>query len=240
MRASKHPIAPYTLLSSTFGQLVEGKMKKKLLAWASLIAILPATSLAVPTVYTYTGTPYTRFLESDSGMPGAYDTTMSVTGFIALSDSLTPNTTTDFGVPGAPSILSYSFFDGRVTHTNHNATVSPLLIFTTDSSGAISDWQVHLERADALLPNGATFAELNTVGGPTCAFTISCDNAFIAIGGIGGDAALSADLTTGTWTVTAVPEPSAYALFLAGLGLVGLAAKRRKFMRFEFDQMAPN
>ena len=34
----------------------------------------------------------------------------------------------------------------------------------------------------------------------------------------------------GTWTVAAVPEPSTYALLLAGLALVGFSAKRHMSM----------
>ena len=40
---------------------------------------------------------------------------------------------------------------------------------------------------------------------------------------------MSALALDGTVTVTSVPEPGSYAMFAAGLGLMGLIARRRRF-----------
>lgn len=91
-----------------------------------------------------------------------------------------------------------------------------------------------------ILTDSANFTLASLTSGSTIAYTAPTTSAFSFSNVAAGTYALTAsgtitDLTTkyaGTWigasyTVTAVPEPETYAMFLAGLGIMGAIARRR-------------
>jgi hypothetical protein len=192
-------------------------MKTKLvLACASLLALLPATGLAVPTVYSYTGPFYSEII--DSAYPGTYTTSMRVTGLVTFAEKIAPNTIVNIAL-GNPSVLSYGFNDGRFDYNLGNVYQGQL-VFETDASGGVAEWFVSVNIAPA---PGVPNSHASTRSNPCNASNV-CDAAYV-------QEKFNYDRANvygaGSWTVTAIPEPQTYALFLAGIALVGFAAHRR-------------
>lgn len=87
-----------------------------------------------------------------------------------------------------------------------------------DANGAVDDWNIsalNLGAGDTLSSNG---------GGDTIDYQIT---------GHGSEYRYHADAAAGSWAVSgnavsAVPEPAGYAMLAAGLGLIGLIARRRR------------
>lgn len=188
---------------------------KKILACASVAALLPATGFAIPTIYTYTGAPFSSFVDF-AGIPGAYDNSMRVTGSVTLADALAPNTALTNVIP-----TSFSFSDGRTQITNANLDSNSInfISLATNASGGVGGWDVSLRRVSGL-PSPADVAFI----GSTSPCSGQCDIGVLAMG-VSNDEGVST--LPGTWNVTPVPEPSTYALFLAGIALVGFAAHRQ-------------
>ena len=84
---------------------------KLVLACASLVALLPATGLAVPTVYSYTG-PFYSEIDDPALPPGTYTTSMRVTGSVTLAEKIAPNGVVNVNVLDS-SVLAFDFNDGR-------------------------------------------------------------------------------------------------------------------------------
>src|SRR5262245_45489765 len=104
------------------------------LAGALTLSCVLAEQARAVAVYTYTGNLFT-LATNDDPPAGNYNLTMSVSGFFSLASPL-PG-----GLNGADitaSVQSFSFFDGRNTLTNSDA--SSLFIVSTDVGGAITNW----------------------------------------------------------------------------------------------------
>ena len=193
---------------------------KTLLLSATLAALLPSTGLAVPTVYTFTGAPYTQ-IEDSPEIPGTYDTSMRVTGSLTLAAPLAPNTPRRGVDP-----TSFAFSDGRLASAFTQDNIDPLVGITffslgTNAGGDVVDWDFEVARGASGLPSPATFA---AVAGSTISGQYRTVG-FLSIDGNRTDE--GRNFFGGTWTVTPIPEPSTYALFLAGIAIVGFAAHRR-------------
>jgi hypothetical protein len=206
-------------------------MKKTLLACASVFALLPTTSAAVPTVYTYTGQPYTN-IHDDIVPTGSYTTDMRISGSLTLRDALGPDadvTVTNIDelydpLRGDLRPLSFRFTDGReVYDSTSDRIIYTFFRFDTDSSGMVETWDIYLASEPRSVPD-AQHAHLNS-GTPPCVNSFGCDHVDIETEVEPRD--LAGTFANGTWTVTPVPEPESYALFLAGIALLGFVAKRR-------------
>jgi len=191
-------------------------MKKKLLSCACL-TLLPATAFAVPTIYTYTGTPYTTIVDQ-TPPPGTYTTEMRLTGSITLADAIAADSAVLFSDASA-DLQALTFNDGRRSYGQANVTPGSVNIsLTTDTSGAISSWSLGMFR------NAPTAGILGHFLSFSSCASIACDTVFLHAAAAAADVGQSA--LPGSWTITAVPEPSAYALFVAGIALVGFDVHR--------------
>jgi len=190
---------------------------KLIIACASLSALLPGTSIAVPTIYSYVGTPYTPFWNGIT-IPGAYTNSMRLTGSITLKEAIAPDS--HISTRGhRPEVLAFSFNDGRVEHTKANAPSFAQFILLTNASGGIEHWNILIRRYI-----DPWTAVLSTYG--NCDPGFWCDDVELSPeDGRRGDRAYT--VLKGSWTVTPVPEPSTYALFLAGIAIVAVAARLR-------------
>jgi hypothetical protein len=194
---------------------------KAVLLCASVLALAPPISTAVPTVYSYTGAFYTEINDSPF-VPGSYTSAMRLAGSITLADAIASSSSISIGWD-SPTVLAASFDDGRFTYTKGSTPgFGGALSLSTDATGAISNWNVSVSRPDPAPGISSATAR----SGFICALVIEpCD--FASVSSPIGAVENSFSIELGAWTITAVPEPSKYAFILAGLGLVGYAAHRR-------------
>jgi len=124
-------------------------MKHTLVASAALL-LASATVLAAPTVYTYTGAPFTSSGGDAANVPGAYTTSMRIRGSITLSEAMAPGGSLSFLVgTGDPRVVRFSFNDGRTEFTHENGLhAGSQFDLTANASGDISAWYVALTRRD--------------------------------------------------------------------------------------------
>ena len=176
-----------------------------LVACVSLLSFSATVNAAI-TTYTYTGNNF-------DSVKGPYTTSHSVSGSITLSNALASNLSSFTTV----SPTSFSFSDGINTVTNTTANVGSLFAFKTDSIGNIFQWQV------TVYIGSVNQFSIATVNAPSL-YPIY-DQVIVNSGNSAYGQILN---NPGTWTVATVPEPETNAMILAGLGLMGAVARRRK------------
>ena len=157
--------------------------------------------------YAYTGLDFTTAV-------GSYSTSDSVTGDFTVLTQLSNGL-------HVITPLSYSFSDGVQTLTNLN---SKAVISVVVSSGKISTWTVDLYTGATAATSGAevistTYTSFLKVDFGTEDYTNPLSVNF-------GERTTSTDLK-GSWNVSAVPEPSTWALMLLGFAGIAFAGYRR-------------
>lgn len=172
---------------------------------AALSAMFPASSSA-DVIYTYTGNDFTT-------VTAPYTLTDSVTGYFDLTAALGNSTG-----PQSITPVAFSFSDGVDTITSSNASSASFNI-TTGPSGDITSWDISI-----LNQPGIGEDAIYTHNTPYLPLTVPGDEGALVAGGSGGFNANA----PGTWAVTAVPEPSTWAMMLLGFAGIGFMAYRRK------------
>jgi hypothetical protein len=199
----------------TFRVSLAGANRKAARVYGGLaagFAVLALGASAHAATYVYTGNDFNSFTE-----PSAYTTSDSVTGSITLASPL-PDGVDTFNLVPSADIQSFSFSDGLQTLTNTNATGSSFA-FETDASGNITFWQVTVFKGTVASDSIAT------VNAPTI-LGVFDDGVFQnSMGEI--------QKMPGTWTLMSsgapgVPEPTTWAMMLAGFGGLGVAMRRRR------------
>lgn len=150
------------------------------------------------------------FAENKSGVAG--DFTVSVGGILTLTVNALHTLNSNAMVS---QTLSLSAYDGLVNFGGTSGTISPFGPVQFVGSAIYSD--------------GATLSGLSGNG----QFSTSLTDVFKTAGGgnvvYAGSAKVNAYATvTYNYEVTAVPEPETYGMLLAGLGLLGVVARKRK------------
>lgn len=182
-----------------------------------------ASNLALASVvYSYDGKKFNSF-----SSPTSYDISNFITGTVTLANLLPANTTYE------PAIMDFSFFDGVQT-IDQDDPVDVLFRFTTDISGAITDWKVTLKTPVPAMPlSGFIEYSIITVNeGTHFEDTGSISTATYPVPGVlvwERDFGTILDLP-GLWTTSEVPIPATAWLFGSGLlGLFGVARRKKQF-----------
>jgi hypothetical protein len=188
-----------------------------------LVVLGAARSARADETYTFVGQPFQGFaLDSDCSP------TCQIMGSFTVAQPLAANlNNVNF------TAESFSFTDSFYIYTNLNPTAFGFFrSFSTDSSGAIVEWDVNLEELQPPTSNPFSPTDSSLDWGYNFEFgevdTSSSDNVF------GPDGLSQSIGFTGKWTSApgdaAVPEPGSAALVGVGFGLVmllGAVGRRR-------------
>ena len=196
-------------------------MIRRLLLGLAALLITGAANAAV--TYSYTGNTF-LYIGGCCGVS-------HVSGSFTVAGALAANSTY---ANLAGTITNYAFTDGRTTFNSGNDSGGNLFTIETDALGNISEWQIDINSAfGSINTHSYYYASIDPIPGPPNdnglldhvnvfndynAYSFCCGNP----NGQNG--------IEGVWAMSGVgvPEPKTYALLLAGLGLLGFAARRAK------------
>jgi hypothetical protein len=223
-------------------------MFSRLLAVLAFVG-LATPSLAVPVTYSYTGANYSDFENPNFVWYEPFNSSMSLTASITLSEALLPDTRTsilswtydlfgNWSASIAARFLSATIFDGITTYQaslipGNAPTFPPIccisymsLALVTDSSGDIVDWSLAAQR---LAPRGVQ-------KGWHATSSASGETAFRQEGP--NETYRAASSSPGIWSMAEYAQPPATVplpaplLFLAsGLGLLALLRRHPGSLR---------
>lgn len=196
---------------------------------------LASMSEAATVTYTYTGNNFTNFTPDTPLVPGSYDSSMRISGFVTLNAPLAPNlvASTSDADNVIASAVDFSFNDGRQTFdtADFGLVGAAVISFSTDALGTITGWKVQFDRRASATNLGdiaggfgsdSSSFDAGTLG--ICASQPTCTN-FPSEGFFVS--------TPGFWTVskdglTPVPLPAGLPLILTAMAGFGVVAKRKR------------
>lgn len=209
-------------------------MSSRVRLTASLAAVglglVAAGGASATAFYSYSGNTYTPPPITDSAaltaFGGSYTSSMSISGNFSVAAPLVNAS----GLDISGQLLSFSFFDGRVTLSNTTAgIILQSFVVSSNASGDITGWNINLQT-----PLSSASIQYN--------FLIEACSACANDGTARDRARIQEWVTTspprltdeaqnknpGSWTlrVTQVSEPGPLALLVAGL--LGLGLRRRR------------
>lgn len=194
---------------------------------------LASTSEAATVTYTYIGNNFTNFTDNPS-MPGAYDSSMRISGFVTLNAPLAANlvASTADADDVIPSAVDFSFSDGRQTFdaTDFGTIGAAAISFSTDAFGSITGWIVQFDRR-------ATASVIGDIAGGFGSGSASFDAGILGICAsqptcVNFPSDGFSVATPGSWSVSnsdpaPVPLPAGLPLLLTAITGVGVLARRR-------------
>lgn len=169
------------------------------------LLLISSTGLFANVTYTYTGNDFT----SVGGFHHLYTTSDSVTGYFTVAAPLPANW-------NGYVTTFFNFSDGVQTITPANATNPTTGIgLLTNSAGQIIAWDINIGST----ANGADVIHAESSG-------TGLDYGQVYVGGFANDYGENFG-PPGTWTASAVPEPTSFGLMLTGFGLAAGALRHR-------------
>ena len=186
----------------------------RIAALAAALAMAPVASANAAVTYSYVGADFTNITHDASAL-SHFTTSDNITGAITFNTPLAANlnfsqqagNVANFSFNAGTFGLSTSFIASYLT-TCGCSFITDNVFIDTDSLGNIKGWLISF----ALGGYGSFFIEGGTEG--------SRDQA--------GSYPNELGLVNASGVFTAVPEPSAWMMLVAGFGAIGFAARRRK------------
>ena len=151
-----------------------------------------------------------------------------------------PNFFITSGTPFSPSITA-SFFNGFTTSTSFDDSFTFTIPQNGLGSGSIStsysSGTANKLTITGLFVNGISYALTSTAVGQSATvgnipITLGALNTIRVTGFTNGSGVYSG---TATFAASVVPEPSVWALMIAGFGIVGMSLRRRRVTRVAFS-----
>jgi hypothetical protein len=180
-----------------------------IMALSAIAAIAAASPAAAAITITYTGVPFTSVSSTLAGS-GLY-------GYVVLKDFDTSVATLET----AADILDWSLSNGAYTLSKSGGDVLTRASFSVAAGGEVTTW--FFDAADTgfqkLSQSETEFFDTSVIHDP---------NAYS-----GEDQNFG---PSGSWTLAVgVPEPSTWAMLLAGFGMLGMSTRRRRSMVAAFN-----
>jgi hypothetical protein len=200
-------------------------------------ALLAAASLAQATVTTSTSGLTTTYTENFNGgssfSAGFFDDPLSADDFMYLGQGLLLPTSSSFTFSSAAAIASLSFnfwFSGPLNGTNGTVTLRQVAPSNTIGFGNLGNTPGNAAQFLLNNPGAGTGGLGGTFDRPFTSPTFSnlAAGSYQIVFGVANTFGAQLRVDDFQMQVTAVPEPATVALMLAGLGVVGAAAKRRR------------
>lgn len=211
-----------------------GPRAARALACAALLATVGAPAMAEDFRYVYVGNDipihFSHFLQPPDSPYYDYWTTGRIIVELVDDAPLTAGTTLGdvnwFRLsvqaamdPGHHFSISTPLVPGETVCCSYWHELSgSLSIGAVDANGLPTDWNIWLQDY-YILPTGRHDVTRIATTTASDGFSAGNEDGFSA-GGSG--------LSGGTWLAMPVPEPSTYALMIAGVGLLGFVARRRR------------
>ena len=194
------------------------------------------------TTYTYTGNYF------NDCVPGECTPNTFLSGSITLTAPLSSSIST--AQPYYSDLVSATFTDngalgvsislpGLGVNIGQANGLYPAFFLGTDASGAINSWFISIGYGP---PNTTSFQNIYT-SSPLicCGFDVAGGHDYVSSSDGASTAVMTVNGDPGTWICTSgcpaavspVPEPEVYAMLLAGLGLLGFEAYRRKLTKWD-------
>jgi hypothetical protein len=183
-------------------------MRMKFVGMAAIAALVASlTPAKADVIYSYTGNPFNVF--AGVSCPSTCDITASFTVAQALPDDLSYDALVTNITP-----IAFSITDGVNTFTQLSNLSQTLISIGTDGSGTINKWDFYL------IASGSP-------GGSLATYAPNQDNIFQDYSQFTSSAYAYNRNDPGTWSVSAVPELSTWAMMLIGFAGVGFVTYYR-------------
>lgn len=189
-----------------------------LLVCATSVWAAPASA---DVVYSYVGNNFNQFSPSSQT---TYSTSDKVTGTLTVATAFAANRSYVFHFNNLGHV-AFAFSDGVNTVTNADGTLITYsdgtalddeITINTNATGQIAGWQIRLFNTSGFVYSNSGAGDLGYILGPDPRNLFAGGPEGVVVG------------NPGTWTVSAIPEPSAWAMLILGFCGLGLMAYRRK------------
>ncbi len=200
--------------------------------FSAALGLYAAAPVHAQVTYTYTGAPLNSFFNGDpahlvnsTGLLATFTFASAVASNIGTTDNFSAVVPTSWSITGGGYALNSSQ-PGAVL--NGGPTPAALYVFT-DAGGALLGWDFLATSIVNTEQTGPTFRSFLYPTGQfsTSMPTIKTDVAAYWNMPAGVSTGENTSVSGGAWTISAVPEPSSLALWMAGLVLLPWAAARR-------------